>query len=203
MIFFQKNVRCPFIKIFYQEKKIVVQRKNNRPIPSKKGPKFRINEFISTNLVRLIDEKGNNLGVLDTKEAIKKASEAGLDLVEVSPQVDPPVCKILDFGKFKYEAQKKASTAKKKQKEVTIKEIKMRPGIDVHDYDFKIRAAHKFIGLGDKVKFTIRFKGREFEHHEIAESLMSRIRDKMEMVSKIEQEPKLEGRQFTMIFSEN
>jgi len=172
-------------------------------MPSKKGPKLRINEFITTNSVRVIDEKGNNLGVIDTKEAIKQASEAGLDLVEVSPQVDPPVCKILDFGKFKYEAQKKASTAKKKQKEVTIKEIKMRPGIDVHDYDFKIRAAHKFIGLGDKVKFTIRFKGREFEHHEIAESLMSRIREKMETVSKIEQEPKLEGRQFTMIFSGN
>ena len=125
----------------------------------------------------------------------------GLDLVEVSPQVKPPVCKILDFGKFKYEAQKKASTAKKKQKEVIIKEIKMRPGIDVHDYDFKIRAAQKFISSGDKVKFTIRFKGREFEHHEIAEDLMGRIKDKMGVVSKIEQEPKLEGRQFTMIFT--
>ena len=203
MIFLKKNVRCPIIKIFYQEKKIVVQRKNNRPIPSNKGPKFRINEFIRTNSVRLIDEKGNNLGVLDTKEAIKKALDVGLDLVEVSPQVDPPVCKILDFGKFKYEAQKKASTAKKKQKEITIKEIKMRPGIDVHDYDFKIKAAEKFIGQGDKVKFTIRFKGREFEHHDIAESLMDRIREKMEVVSKIEQEPKLEGRQFTMIFSGN
>ena len=203
MIFLKKNVRCLFIKIFYQEKKIVVQRKNNRPIPSNKGPKFRINEFIKTNSVRLIDEKGKNLGVLDTKEAIKKASDVGLDLVEVSPQVDPPVCKILDFGKFKYEAQKKASTAKKKQKEITIKEIKMRPGIDVHDYDFKIKAAEKFIGQGDKVKFTIRFKGREFEHHDIAESLMGRIREKMEVVSKIEQEPKLEGRQFTMIFSGN
>ena len=203
MIFLKKNVRCPFIKLFYQEKKIVVQRKNNRPVPSNKGPKFRINEFIKTNSVRLIDEKGNNLGVLDTKEAIKKASDVGLDLVEVSPQVDPPVCKILDFGKFKYEAQKKASTAKKKQKEITIKEIKMRPGIDVHDYDFKIKAAEKFIGQGDKVKFTIRFKGREFEHHDIAESLMGRIREKMEVVSKIEQEPKLEGRQFTMIFSGN
>ena len=203
MIFLKKNVRCLFIKIFYQEKKIVVQRKNNRPVPSNKGPKFRINEFIKTNSVRLIDEKGNNLGVLDTKEAIKKASDVGLDLVEVSPQVDPPVCKILDFGKFKYEAQKKASTAKKKQKEITIKEIKMRPGIDVHDYDFKIKAAEKFIGQGDKVKFTIRFKGREFEHHDIAESLMGRIREKMEVVSKIEQEPKLEGRQFTMIFSGN
>ena len=203
MIFLKKNVRCPFIKIFYQEKKIVVQRKNNRYVPSNKGPKFRINEFIKTNSVRLIDEKGNNLGVLDTKEAIKKALDVGLDLVEVSPQVDPPVCKILDFGKFKYEAQKKASTAKKKQKEITIKEIKMRPGIDVHDYDFKIKAAEKFIGQGDKVKFTIRFKGREFEHHDIAESLMGRIREKMEVVSKIEQEPKLEGRQFTMIFSGN
>ena len=117
--------------------------------------------------------------------------------------MDPPVCKILDFGKFKYEAQKKASTAKKKQKEITIKEIKMRPGIDVHDYDFKIKAAQKFIGAGDKVKFTIRFKGREFEHHDIAESLMERIRERMSEISKIEQEPKLEGRQFTMIFTAN
>ena len=117
--------------------------------------------------------------------------------------MDPPVCKILDFGKFKYEAQKKASTAKKKQKEITIKEIKMRPGIDIHDYDFKIKAAQKFIGAGDKVKFTIRFKGREFEHHDIAESLMERIRERMGEISKIEQEPKLEGRQFTMIFTAN
>jgi len=134
---------------------------------------------------------------------MQKASDAGLDLVEVSPQVDPPVCKILDFGKFKYEAQKKASTSKKKQKEITIKEIKMRPGIDVHDYDFKVKAAQKFISAGDKVKFTIRFKGREFEHHDIAENLMERIREAMGTTSKIEQEPKLEGRQFTMIFTAN
>jgi len=134
---------------------------------------------------------------------MQKASDAGLDLVEVSPQVDPPVCKILDFGKFKYEAQKKASTSKKKQKEITIKEIKMRPGIDLHDYNFKIKAAQKFVQQGDKVKFTIRFKGREFEHQDIAENLMNRIKDAMEMVSKIEQEPKLEGRQFIMIFVGN
>ena len=134
---------------------------------------------------------------------MQKASDAGLDLVEVSPQVDPPVCKILDFGKFKYEAQKKASTSKKKQKEITIKEIKMRPGIEVHDYDFKVKAAQKFIAAGDKVKFTIRFKGREFEHHDIAENLMERIRETMGTTSKIEQEPKLEGRQFTMIFTAN
>ena len=170
---------------------------------SSKGPQFRINEFITSSKVRLIDEKGNNIGVVDTTDAQKKARDVGLDLVEVSPQVDPPVCKILDFGKFKYEAQKKASTAKKKQKEITIKEIKMRPGIDVHDYDFKIKAAQKFIGAGDKVKFTIRFKGREFEHHDIAESLMERIRERMGEISKIEQEPKLEGRQFTMIFTAN
>ncbi len=186
-----------------QEIKIALQKKNNRYNQSTKGPKFRINEFITTSTVRLIDEKGNNLGVVNTDEAVKKAIEVGLDLVEVSPQVDPPVCKILDFGKFKYEAQKKASTSKKKQKEVTIKEIKMRPGIDVHDYDFKVRAAQKFITAGDKVKFTIRFKGREFEHHDIAENLMERIRETMGSTSKIEQEPKLEGRQFTMIFTPN
>ena len=186
-----------------QEIKIALQKKNNRYKQSTKGPKFRINGFITTTTVRLIDEKGNNLGVVNTDEAVKKAVEVGLDLVEVSPQVDPPVCKILDFGKFKYEAQKKASTSKKKQKEVTIKEIKMRPGIDVHDYDFKVRAAQKFITAGDKVKFTIRFKGREFEHHDIAENLIERIRETMGSTSKIEQEPKLEGRQFTMIFTPN
>ena len=145
MIFLKKNVRCHIIKIFYQEKKIVVQRKNNRPIPSNKGPKFRINEFIKTNSVRLIDEKGNNLGVLDTKDAIKKASDAGLDLVEVSPQVDPPVCKILDFGKFKYEAQKRKNEARKKQKIIEVKEIKLRPNIDSNDFIVKMKQVKKFI----------------------------------------------------------
>ena len=141
------------------------------------------------------------MGVINTQEAIQKALDVGLDLVEVSPNVDPPVCKILDFGKFKYEAQKKASTAKKKQKEITLKEVKMRPGIDVHDYNFKVKAAQKFIAAGDKVKFTLRFKGREFEHHDLAHNLMGRIRVDMEATSKVEQEPKLEGRQFTMIFT--
>ena len=186
-----------------QEIKIVVQKNNNRFQSNKKEPKLRVNERITTDTVRLIDEKGENLGVINTKEAIQKATEAGLDLVEVSPNVDPPVCKILDFGKFKYQAQKKASTAKKKQKEITLKEVKMRPGIDVHDYNFKVKAAQKFISAGDKVKFTLRFKGREFEHHDLAHNLMGRIREDMGSVSKVEQEPKLEGRQFTMIFVAN
>ena len=151
----------------------------------------------------MIDQDGSQAGVVTIKDALYKAEQAGLDLVEIAQNVDPPVCKILDFGKFKYEAQKKASTSKKKQKEITIKEIKMRPGIDVHDYDFKVKAAQKFIAAGDKVKFTIRFKGREFEHHDIAENLMERIRETMGTTSKIEQEPKLEGRQFTMIFTAN
>ena len=132
-----------------------------------------------------------------------KAESAGLDLVEISPNVSPPVCKILDFGKYKYEAQKKASVAKKKQKETILKEIKMRPGTDVHDYNFKVKAAQKFIKLGDKVKFTIRFKGREFQNHDQAKELMGRIKEDMLSVSKIEQEPKLEGRQYLMIFTTN
>ena len=136
-------------------------------------------------------------------DAMSKAESAGLDLVEISPNVKPPVCKILDFGKYKYEAQKKASVAKKKQKETVLKEIKMRPGTDVHDYNFKVKAAQKFIALGDKVKFTIRFKGREFQNHDQAKGLMGRIKEDMLTVSKIEQEPKLEGRQYSMIFTVN
>ena len=123
--------------------------------------------------------------------------------MEISLNVKPPVCQILDFGKYKYKEQKKASVAKKKQKETVLKEIKMRPGTDVHDYNFKVKAAQKFITLGDKVKFTIRFKGREFQNHDQAKELMGRIKEDMLSVSKIEQEPKLEGRQYSMIFTVN
>ena len=166
-----------------------------------RGP--RANHRINSPEVQVIASTGENLGVINTSKAISIAKQEGLDLIEIAPNANPPVCKIIDMGKFKYEAQKKASTSKKKQKEITIKEIKMRPGIDVHDYDFKVKAAQKFIAAGDKVKFTIRFKGREFEHHDIAENLMERIRETMGATSKIEQEPKLEGRQFTMIFTAN
>ena len=139
------------------------------------------------------------MGVINTQEAIQKASEAGLDLVEVSPNVDPPVCKILDFGKFKYQAQKKASTAKKKQKEITLKEVKMRPGIDTHDYNVKIKALSKFIGGGNKVKVSMRFRGREMEHQNLGFDLLKKLTSEVEEYAKVEVAPKFEGRQIMMI----
>jgi len=138
--------------------------------------------------------------VVDIDKAIAMAQEAGLDLVEVSPNVDPPVCKILDFGKFKFEAQKKANAARKKQKVQHIKEIKMRPGIDIHDYETKLKAFNRFIEAGDKVKCTIRFRGREMAHKELGMEVLNRIRDDVTEIAKVELEPKMEGRQMTMVF---
>ena len=151
--------------------------------------------------VRLIDEKGENRGVVSTREAIAMAVEAGLDLVEISPNTDPPVCKILDFGKFKYEAQKKANEARKKQKVIEVKEIKLRPGIDVHDYDIKMRAMKGFLGEGDKVKVTLRFRGREMAHQELGMKVLDRVRADVDSIAKVEQWPKMEGRQMTMVIS--
>src|ERR1700712_5104942 len=139
------------------------------------GPRF--NEFITVPKVRVIDEAGENLGVMYTREAMEQANEIGLDLVEVSPGADPPVCKILDVGKFKYEAQKKAAAARKNQKTQEIKEIKMRPNIDDHDYDTKMKAVARFIEEGDKVKLTLRFRGRELSHGELGLRLLERVRD--------------------------
>ena len=138
--------------------------------------------------------------MVTTEAAIEMAKEVGLDLVEVSPNVDPPVCKILDFGKFKFEAQKKANAARKKQKVQHVKEIKMRPGIDVHDYDTKLKAFHRFIDAGDKVKCTIRFRGREMAHKELGMEVLNRIRDDVTEIAKVELAPKMEGRQMTMVF---
>ena len=166
-----------------------------------KGP--RSNNRISSPDVQVITSDGENLGVLHTNEAISMAKNQGLDLIEIAPNANPPVCKIMDMGKFKYDAQKKANLAKKKQKIISLKEIKMRPGTDVHDYNFKVKAAQKFIKSGDKVKFTIRFKGREFQNHDQANELMGRIKEDMLSTSKIEQEPKLEGRQYSLIFTSN
>ena len=166
-----------------------------------KGP--RANHRINYQEVQVIASSGENLGVMNTSKAIAMAKEEGLDLIEIAPNANPPVCKIIDMGKYKYEAQKKASVAKKKQKETILKEIKMRPGTDVHDYNFKVKAAQKFIKSGDKVKFTIRFKGREFQNHDQANELMGRIKEDMLSTSKIEQEPKLEGRQYSLIFTSN
>ena len=132
-------------------------------------------------------------------DALNRAEEVGLDLVEIAPEAKPPVCKILDYGKFKYEAQKKANEARKKQKVIDVKEIKMRPNIDHHDYDVKMRAMNKFLGEGDKVKVTLRFRGREMAHQELGLKVLERVRDDLGNVSKVEQFPKMEGRQMTMV----
>ena len=139
------------------------------------------------------------LGVLSVQDALERARQSGLDLVEVSPNAAPPVCKILDYGKFKYEAQKRANQARKKQKTFDVKEIKMRPGIDQHDYDVKMRAITKLLGTGDKDKVTMRFRGREMTHQEIGMGVLMRVREDLEEVAKVEQSPKLEGRQMTMV----
>ena len=149
--------------------------------------------------IRLIDQDGENAGVVTPAVAIQMAEEVGLDLVEISPGATPPVCKIMDFGKFKYEQQKKAAEAKKKQKIIEIKEVKFRPNIDTHDYDVKMRSVHKFLGEGDKVKVTLRFRGREMAHVELGRDLLERIAGDVEQIGKIESMPKMEGRQMTMV----
>ncbi|TRW16754.1 translation initiation factor IF-3 [Glacieibacterium frigidum] len=170
----------------------------NAPAPMN-GPRY--DEFITVPKVRVIDQDGENLGVLYTKEAIATAHEVGLNLVEVSPGADPPVCKILDVGKFKYEAQKKAAAARKNQKTQEIKEIKMRPNIDDHDYETKMKAVARFIDEGDKVKLTLRFRGRELSHSEMGLRLLERVRDDAIDYAKVEQLPKMEGRQMLMVIA--
>ena len=141
------------------------------------------------------------VGVVTRQEALTRATEAGLDLVVVAPQADPPVCKILDFGKYKYEEQKRLNAARKKQKVIEVKEIKLRPGIDDHDYDVKMRAMLKFIGEGDKVKVVMRFRGREMAHQEIGMGVLMRVKDGLDKVAKVESSPRMEGRQMTMVMS--
>jgi translation initiation factor IF-3 len=167
--------------------------------PVKSGPKF--DDLIQADKVRVIDENGENLGVMFTNEAIEQANELGLNLVEVSPGADPPVCKFLDVGKYRYEAQKKANAARKTQKTQQIKEIKMRPNIDDHDYDVKMRSVRKFIEEGDKVKMTLRFRGREMAHQELGMNLLNRVRDDTAEIAKIEAYPRLEGRQMLMVLA--
>ena len=162
-----------------------------------RGP--RSNNRISSPEVQVIGSDGNNLGILNTNEAISIAKEEGLDLIEIAPNAKPPVCKIIDMGKFKYDAQKKANVAKKKQKIVALKEIKMRPVTETHDYDFKVKNAKKFIGKGDKVKFTIRFKGRELQHSHLGRELMDKIKVDMQDVGKVELHPKFDGKQMIMV----
>jgi translation initiation factor IF-3 len=167
--------------------------------PSREGP--RVNEEIRVPQVRLIDEAGEMLGVLSIRDALYKAYQAGLDLLEISPNAVPPVCKITDYGKFKYEQQKKANEARKKQKVVEIKEIKVRPNIDDHDYDVKMRQAKSFIGEGDKVKVTLRFRGREMAHQELGVKLLERIRTELVELVKVESMPRLENRQMIMVLA--
>ena len=158
-----------------------------------------MNDRIRANEIRLIGAEGENVGVVTPARAMAMAEEAGLDLVEISPNAEPPVCKIMDFGKFKYEQQKKANEARKRQKIVELKEIKMRPGIDDHDYQTKMRNANKFLENEDKVKFTIRFRGREMAHQDLGRRVLERVQEELGDAVKLEAHPKMEGRQMVMI----
>ncbi len=162
-----------------------------------KGPKA--NNRINSPEVQVIASNGENLGILNTNQAIAMAKEEGLDLIEIAPKANPPVCKIIDMGKFKYDAQKKANKAKKKQKIVSLKEIKLRPVTGTHDYEFKVKNAKKFIVKGDKVKFTIRFKGRELQHSHLGNELMNKIKEDMKDIGKVELDPKFDGKQMIMV----
>ena len=162
-----------------------------------RGP--RSNNRIFSREVQVITNDGENLGVINTNDAISRAKDAGLDLIEIAPNANPPVCKIMDMGKYKYDAQKKANLAKKKQKIVSLKEIKMRPVTETHDYEFKVKNAKKFIAKGDKVKFTIRFKGRELQHSHLGNELMGKIKEDMKDIGKVELHPKFDGKQMIMV----
>ena len=162
-----------------------------------KGP--RSNNPIVSAEVQVISSNGQNLGILNTQEAITIAKNEGLDLIEIAQNAKPPVCKIMDMGKYKYDAQKKANKAKKKQKKIEIKEIKLRPVTEIHDYTFKIKNAQKFLSKGDKVKFTIKFKGRELQHSNLGDELMQKIKTDMEKLGKVELQPKFDGKQMIMI----
>tara|TARA_Y100000590_G_scaffold81421_1_gene90496 strand:+ start:63 stop:608 length:546 start_codon:yes stop_codon:yes gene_type:complete len=167
--------------------------KRNKPF----GPRY--NKRINSSEVQVIDSDGQNLGILNLQEAIGKAKKEGLDLIEIAPNAKPPVCKIMDIGKYKYDQQKKASKAKKNQKKVELKEIKLRPVTEIHDYTFKIKNAQKFLSKGDKVKFTIKFKGRELQHKNLGNELMDKIKADMENIGKIELQPKFDGKQMIMV----
>ncbi len=168
-------------------------------LPPRDGP--RVNEDIRVPQVRLIDQEGEMLGVMSARDALMRAYDAGLDLLEISPNAVPPVVKILDYGKYKYEQQKKANEARKKQKTVEIKEVKVRPNIDDHDYDVKMRAMKSFIGEGDKVKVTLRFRGREMAHQDLGIRVLERIRNELGETIKVEQMPRLENRQMIMVLA--
>ena len=170
------------------------------PVPQKDGPRAN-RDIRDVREVQLIDESGSNRGVMSFFDALKAAEDAGLDLVEIAPNSTPPVCKILDYGKYKFNEQKKAAEARKKQKTVEVKEIKLRPGIDDHDYEVKMKAVRRFFEEGDKVKVTLRFRGREMAHQDLGVRLLEKVRIEMADVSKVESEPMLEGRQMIMVMA--
>jgi translation initiation factor IF-3 len=172
-----------------------------RAAPEREPSGPRMNEDIRAREVRLIDQNGQNVGVVATADAMAQAMEAGLDLVEISPDANPPVAKILDYGKFKYQEQKKAAEARKRQKIVEIKEIKMRPSIDDHDYDVKMRSIKRFFDDGDKVKVTLRFRGREMAHQQLGWDVLQRVKADVETIAKVEAEPRMEGRQMVMVLA--
>ncbi len=169
--------------------------------PKFHGPKT--NERIRSLDVQVINSSGENLGILPIKKAIEVAKNEGLDLIEISPNANPPVCKIMDIGKYKYDMQKKASKAKKNQRISVLKELKLRPGTEIHDYNFKIKNAKKFLAKGDKVKFTVKFKGREMQHVQLGKDLMERIIADTKGIGQVEVNPKFEGRQMIMIIQPN
>lgn len=169
------------------------------PPPKNDGP--RVNHEIHAREIRVIDYDGAMLGVMTVRDALRRAEEVGLDLVEISPTAVPPVCKVLDYGKFKYESQKKAAAARKKQRVIEVKEIKMRPGIDTHDFDVKMRQIKTFLTDGDKVKVTMRFRGREMVHQELGMEVLDRVKADVNELAKVEQTPRLEGRQMSMVIA--
>ncbi|APH70870.1 translation initiation factor IF-3 [Aquibium oceanicum] len=176
-----------------------MRRPHKAAAPVKEGP--RANSEIRAARVQLIDSDGSNRGVVAIQEALQIAEDLGLDLVEISPNAEPPVCKITDLGKLKYQSQKKAAEARKNQKVIEIKEIKMRPNIDTHDYETKMKAVRRFFDEGDKVKLTLRFRGREMAHMELGMQLLNKVREETAEIAKVEAEPKLEGRQMMMVLA--
>jgi translation initiation factor IF-3 len=182
------------------EETAAIRRPQRAPAPAQKGGP-RINEEIRIPSVHLIDKDGANLGTIPIAEALAKAQEAGLDLVEISPNAAPPICKLLDFGKYKYQEQKKAAEARKKQKVVEVKEIKYRPMIDAHDYEVKMRSMKRFFEEGDKVKITLRFRGREMAHQELGTRLLERVKTDVAKMAKVEMDARLEGRQMVMVLA--
>jgi translation initiation factor IF-3 len=182
------------------EETTTIRRPFRAPPPTKDGP--RINrEIRGVPNVQLIDEEGQNLGVIPFFDALDRAADAGLDLVEIAPNSQPPVCKILDFGRFKYESQKRAAETRRNQKIVEIKEVKVRPNIDDHDYEVKMKQSRKFLEEGDKVKVTLRFRGREMAHQDLGIQLLDRVRSELNDLAKVESEPRLEGKQMIMIMA--